>query len=587
MDVLYGISASAGLSEGRSVAYFEPDLDIKSRPVKDIGEEEARLLGALNASISELVEIKERMRSGAGDEFAHIFRSQQTIVEDETLVGEIRETILSQEVSAEQAVKLVFESYIALFDELGDDDYNKARVADLSDVYRRVLKQLLGVESRDLTRLPAGSIVVSEDLLPSDTAMMDRTCVAGFVTSRGGMTSHVAILAKSLGIPAVVGVERALERIPDGSRVFIDSRSSSGAEVYVEPDKETVSRLHDEKSRYDNYVKELEQEKELEPLTQDGRSVVVSGNLGSDSELGEAVQHGLSSIGLFRTEFLFLKSSSLPSEDKQFNAYRSVAKGVAPGMVIFRTLDVGGDKPITYMNLPEEKNPFLGVRAIRISLKDVESFKVQLRAILRSSVHGNVKVMFPMVSGLNEVRRLKEIVTAVEEELRAEEVHYDDRMEVGIMVEIPSAVLMADDLAKEVDFMSIGTNDLTQYLLAADRMNENVRDYYEPFHPAVFRSIKQVTNAMHGEDKWVGVCGELGGMAEVIPVLVGLGVDELSMTPQLIPEAIHTIRGTMFKDAVGLAEQVLEQNDAADIRRLLTEYWQRLQSSKQTQQWRR
>ena len=576
METLEGISASPGIAEGVAVAYFEPEMHIERTSAEDPRRETERLHAAVADSISELVEIKERIRAGVGEEFAHIFRSQQTIAEDESIIGEVEDAIRNDGASAEQAVKTVFETYIAMFEELSEDDYNKARVADLTDVYTRLLRHLLGVESRDLARVPDGSVIVADDLLPSDTALIDPGRVRGFVTARGGLTSHVAILAKSLRIPAAVGVPNALERIGDGAEVFVDSRLSSGAVVYVAPDADTAARLRKERSAHLEHLEALEQEKDLEAVTPDGRIVTVSGNIGADTEIAEARNHGLSSVGLFRTEFLFLKASSLPSEDRQFEAYRNAVESLAPGMVIFRTLDVGGDKRIDYLALPEEQNPFLGMRAIRLSLKDTESFKVQLRAILRASAYGTARIMFPMVSGINEVRRLKEILAEVRENLSAEGVHYDQAMEVGIMVEIPSAVLMADALAREVDFMSIGTNDLTQYLLAADRMNENVRDYYEPFHPAVFRAIRQVADAMHREGKWVGVCGELGGMAEIIPVLVGLGVDELSMTPQLIPEAVHTIRETTLADAEGLAGKVLETSDVEEIRRLLDDYHQSL-----------
>jgi phosphotransferase system enzyme I (PtsI) len=569
MEVLNGISASPGLGEGRSVVFDEPDLTVSNTRADTPEMEDQRLTSAVEESISELVEIKERVRSGVGEDFAHIFRSQQTIVEDESIIGEVREGIQSSGLAAEAAVMKVFEAYIGMFDELGAEDYNKARVADLTDVYKRLLRHLLGVTAPDLARLPDGSVIVAEDLLPSDTAMLDRAVVRAFVTEKGGLTSHVAILAKSLGIPAAVGVAQAREHISDGCAVFVDARSSTGARVYVDADEQTAANLRAERDAYQQHLDELEQEKDLQPTTLDGRELIVSGNLGSDSDIEDAQHHGLKSVGLFRTEFLFLKASSSPSEERQFEAYRHVASELNPGMVVFRTLDVGGDKRIDYMSLPEEQNPFLGMRAIRLSLVDVEPFKAQLRAILRASAYGNVKMMFPMVSAVNEVRRLKEILDDARHDLSVERVEYDPDMEVGIMVEIPSAVLMADALADEVDFMSIGTNDLTQYLLAADRMNENVRAYYEPFHPAVFRAVKQVVEAMHRRDKWVGVCGELGGMAEAVPVLVGLGVDELSMTPQLMPEAIHIIRRLNADEARALAEEVLAQPDAFEVRRVL------------------
>ncbi|MFW6339025.1 MAG: phosphoenolpyruvate--protein phosphotransferase [Alkalispirochaetaceae bacterium] len=569
MRVVQGVSASPGMAHGKAVVYLPQDLSFQPHSVTDTRAEADRLSNAVESAIDELVRLKERVLKEMGEEFAHIFRSQQTILEDDSIIGEVKEKIAEEKWCAEEAVRQVFTAYLEMFEELGDDDYNKARMADLEDVHKRLLRNLLGKAEVDLSDLADRTVIVAQELYPSDTAVMNTDQVCGMITERGGITSHVAILAKNLGVPAAVAVPDATKAISENDEIYLDATDPDEARVYINPDGTRLRRLEEERRRHEERRKVLTEEKKLEPVTPDGRRITVSVNIGSVEEIESARANGAKSVGLFRSEFLFMKGKILPDEEKQFEAYKRAVEAFPEGFVILRTLDIGGDKPVESISIPEEENPFLGYRAVRISLAKPALFKQQLRAALRASVFGTLKVMFPMVSGPNEVNSILRVLNEVRRELDNEGVSYDPEMEVGIMVEIPSAVFMADELLEGIDFMSIGTNDLTQYLLAADRMNENIREYYQPFHPAVFRAIARVVDAAHARGKWVGVCGELGGMPLAMPALLGLGVDELSMSPQTVPEAIHTIRHVRYESARELAGRLLRMSEEPEIKELL------------------
>ena len=569
MGTIQGVSASPGMTHGKAVVYLPQDLSFQPQSISDTEAETERLSKAVESAIGELVRLKERVLKEMGEEFAHIFRSQQTVLEDDSIIGEVQEKITEDKWCAEEAVRQIFTTYLKMFEELGDDDYNKARMADLEDVHQRLLRNLLGKEEVDLSDLAERTVIVAEELYPSDTAVMNTEQVCGMITERGGITSHVAILAKNLGVPAAVAVTGATAEISDNDEIYLDATDPDEARVYINPDGTTRRQLEEEQRRHEERRKALAEEKELEPVTPDGRRITVSANIGSVEEIETAREHGARSVGLFRSEFLFMKGKILPDEEKQFEAYKAAVEAFPEGFVILRTLDIGGDKPVESISIPEEENPFLGYRAVRISLAKPALFQQQLRAALRASAFGILKVMFPMVSGPNEVNRILQILEEVRAELDKEGISYDRDMEVGIMVEIPSAVFMADELLKRIDFMSIGTNDLTQYLLAADRMNENIREYYQPFHPAVFRAIARVVDAAHAQGKWVGICGELGGMPLAMPALLGLGVDELSMSAQTVPEAIHTIRHVRYQNAQELAGRVLRMDEESEIKELL------------------
>ncbi len=566
---LRGATASPGFSDGTAVVYTRPDLSFSKRTVSDVAAEHQRLADAIDAAIDQLRTIKERTLEEMGEELAHIFRSQQTIFEDESILGEINAHIDEHSVCAEEAASAVFETYVAMFEDLGDDDYNKARAADLQDVHTRLMRNLLGVDNVDLSSLAEKSIIIADDLFPSDTASMDRDRVAGIVTERGGVTSHVAILANNLGIPAAVGVTAAADSIVPGDRVVIDGTARDHARVYVRPAGDEMNELDRRRIRFEEQRSRFIESAGLRPVTTDGHEVTVSANIGSIPEIEAARDFGATSVGLFRSEFLFLDARRPPNEESQFEAYRIAAEAFSEGVVILRTLDIGGDKAVPSISIPTEANPFLGYRAVRILLDQPELLRTQLRAALRASAYGTIKIMFPMISGPNEVVRVQEAYDRVLAELRGEGERFDDALELGVMVEIPSAVIMASELLDHVDFVSIGTNDLTQYLLAADRLNEHVRDYYQVFHPAVFRAIDTVVTAAHAKGKWVGVCGELGGMAQAIPVLVGLGVDELSMSARAIPEATAVIRDGSFESMKRLAARVLSLDDERKIKALL------------------
>lgn len=570
--MLKGIVASRGFAVGAAFVYRPADLSYESRTITDTAVEAERVRGAFCAAANQLEQVKEATRERLGDDSAHIFRSQQTIAQDEAIVAEVVARIESESCCAERALTEVFDAYAALFAELDDGDYNKARGDDVRDVYRRVLRLLMGRAEVDVHAMGADAIVVAADLLPSDTALLDPARVRGMITERGGATSHVAILAANLGIPAAVGVNDALSTIKHGDAIVLDTAGAPDeARVHINPDTETRTRLQSEAAMHHRRRLTVEAVRGLEAVTPDGHRMTLSANVGTVAEARAAREAGARSIGLFRSEFLFIGRPAPPDEQTQFEAYRNAAECYAEGFVIVRTLDVGGDKQVPSLTVPHEDNPFLGYRALRVSLDRLDLFEPQLRAILRASAYGTVKVMFPMVSGVMDLRRALSVLERCRAQLRAAGVPFDESMEVGVMIEIPAAVMAAADLANEVDFFSIGTNDLTQYLLAADRMNAHVSEYYRSFDPAVFRSIRLVVEAAHARGKWVGVCGELGGNPAAVAALMGLGVNELSMSPANLDEATYIVRTTPLSDARRIAQAVLTLDSHEQIAALLRE----------------
>lgn len=568
---LSGTVASPGIASGRVFIYTTPDLSYEERGAQDIGHELERLQTAIIEAIAELAQLKERTRDSLGEEFAHIFRSQQTIAEDESILGEVEEQIRETEICAEAAVDRVYGAYRAMFDELGDGDYNKARAADLEDVHKRILRRLLGLPERDLSAIHDGAIVVAHDLVPSDTALLDPARVRAIVTEAGGPSSHVAILAKTMAIPGAVTVKKLLESIGEGDELFLDT-TGEVARIVINPSRELRFDFEETERRYRNRQSKIERYRGLPPETPDGMKIVLSANVGSSTDLAPARDAGAASVGLYRSEFLFLHAGALPDEQRQYDAYRQAAETFTDGFVIVRTLDVGGDKQVPSLPLPEEVNPFLGKRALRLSLDRPDLFRTQLRAILRASNHGNMKIMFPMVGGVPELDAALALLEEAKTELLQTGESFDPDLEVGIMIEVPSAVWVADALAKRVSFFSIGTNDLTQYLLAADRLNGGVQEYYRVYDPSVFRAIAEVCTAARRNKRWVGVCGELGGDPRAIPALIGLGVTELSMNAQAHAEATWVVRSTPLSEAKALAERVLSLDSHTQIHALLGEY---------------
>ncbi|MBI9104694.1 MAG: phosphoenolpyruvate--protein phosphotransferase [Spirochaetales bacterium] len=566
MRFLEGKSASAGICRGTAYLFSVPELKFEPGVIEDTDIEGQRLEKAFSDTFNELSLIKSGLSESLGEEYGHIFRAQMTMAEDEEFLKDTVDIILEEKCCAEQALTAIYDGYSELFASLGEDDYNRQRLADLTDVFKRILRNLLGIQEVSLAGVPKGSIVMAEDLLPSDTAMMNRNNVLGIISEKGGVTSHVAILAKSLGIPAAVGVANAMSEADQAMEVLLDTSDFEKASVCLNPDNEKRASFLTKMEDYNRRKREILLNKDLEPVTLDGKKVELSINIGSIEELESGLEFGAKSIGLLRTEFFFLGSQSLPDEEKQFRFYRTAAEKMAPGMVVIRTLDIGGDKEVSCFSLPKEDNPFLGLRGIRVSLKYRDMFKTQLRAIMRAAAYGNVKVMFPMVADVSEFLLAKEIIAEAVGELKAEGEVYDSDLEAGVMVETPAAVLLTDLLTRKADFVSIGTNDLTQYVLCADRINENVSSYYRLFSPAVFRALKMTAENAHQNGRWAGICGELGGMSLAIPVLVGLGIDELSMNARQLPEAVSIIRKLNYEECRLAADKVLSMETEEEIK---------------------
>ncbi len=572
MGQLTGRSASPGISYGYAFIYQEQDLSFSSKKTENSKAEYSRIETAFKAARSELENLKNNLSGALGEEFGHIFRAQMTMIEDEEFSTEIREIIKDKQVCAEEALQTVFNGYADLFASMGKDDYNRQRLLDLTDVYKRILRNLLGMESRDLSNIPENSIVIAADLMPSDTALMNKNNVKGLITEQGGVTSHVAILAKTLGIPAAIGAAGALSKTKPKSEVLLDTRDFETAKIWISPNDDERTKFMTEKEKYRLRTEHLNAVKNLEPVTIDGRKIELSANIGSLEDLKNAVGCGARSVGLLRTEFFFLDTVNLPDEEKQYEFYKKVAGLLNPGMVIIRTLDIGGDKEVKCFNLPEEDNPFLGLRGLRVSLKYRNIFKTQLRAILRAASFGNIKIMFPMVADVTEFRAARAVISECISELENENAVFNGDIEVGVMVETPAAVMISDILTEECDFISIGTNDLTQYTLCADRINENVSEYYRVFSPAVFRLLKTAVDNAHKNNRWAGICGELGGIPAAIPVLIGLGINELSMSGQMLPEAVSIIRSVSYQDCKKAADEILKFKTEEEIKSFLQKY---------------
>ncbi len=567
MGYIKGLSASMGLTDGRSYIYKEVDLSYEKRSVDSPELEILRLQDAFGAAKEELMAIQEMLHEDLGEEFGHIFRTHITMIEDDEFTSEITEAICRESICAEAALQQVFSQYEELFSGLGEDDYNRQRLLDFKDIYKRILRNLLGLEEKNLAMVPEQSIVVAEDLLPSDTALMNKNHVKGIITEKGGITSHVAILAKSLGIPAAVGVKDAVTLL-SGAGVVLDTRYEN-ARICVNPSKAEWEDFEEQTKQYKAKKAAFELAKGQDAITLDGKRVELSANIGSLEDVERAVEFGAKSVGLLRTEFFFLQTRELPNEETQYLFYKQVAETFDPHMVIMRTLDIGGDKEVSCFDLPVENNPFLGLRGIRVCLKYQEIFKTQLRAMLRAAVYGNIHIMFPMVASVVELRAAKKLLHQCELELQSENIPYGTNIQIGVMVETPGAVMIADILAQECDFISIGTNDLTQYVLCADRINEHVSDYYRTCSPAVFRAIQMVIEQAHAHDTWVGICGELGSTPLVVPVLVGLGVDELSVTGNMLPEMTARIQSLDYEQCKSVASRVLELQTEEEIKAFL------------------
>ncbi|WP_272999771.1 phosphoenolpyruvate--protein phosphotransferase [Hydrogenibacillus schlegelii] len=534
----------------------------------DVESEIDRLLQALEAARAETDRLIESAARRAGAEAAEILKAQQVMLDDPVWREEMVSLIRAEGVTAEAALERVTARYVEQLAAL-EDPYLRERAQDLKDIERRVLNALSGEGGRpSLDDLKEPVILAAHEFSPGDTALFDRRTVLALVAETGGPTSHAAIMARALGIPAVFGVRDLLAHVRGGEWLLVDG---AAGRVIVDPDEEERRAYEVRRQEADRKKKRLAGLRREPAVTRDGRRVEVAANLGHPRELPAVLESGAEGVGLFRTEFLFMDRDAAPDEEEQFEAYRTVLKAVRPHPVILRTLDIGGDKPIPYLKLPAEANPFLGYRAIRLLPEYEALFRTQLRAILRAGAYGRLRVMFPMITSVEEVRAAVGLLKTVETELRRKGLPVPESYEVGIMVETPAAALVADRLIREVDFFSIGTNDLVQYTLAVDRTNERVSGLYEPFHPAVLRLIRHVIDAAHRAGKWAGMCGEMAGDPEAIPLLLGLGLDEFSMSPGRVPAAKALIRETSARAWAAVADEALAKASATEVRSFLKE----------------
>ncbi|MBB6448308.1 phosphotransferase system enzyme I (PtsI) [Geomicrobium halophilum] len=560
-DCLQGIAASNGIAIAKAFLLEQPELDIQKEIVSDVETEILQLKEAIAKAKKELEMLRDKTREQQGDENAEIFSAHLLVLEDPELIDAVTAKVKENSVSASHALHEVSSMYIQMFEDM-DNAYMRERAADIKDVSQRVLLHLAGVENTSLASINEETIVLSHDLTPSDTAQLDRQFTLGFVTNIGGRTSHSAIMARSLEIPAVVGTKDITSQVQNGDLIIVDG---STGDVIINPDEDSI-QTYRERQRQIEAEKEEQKKLVNEPsISADGYQVELAANIGTPDDMEGVIENGAEGVGLYRTEFLYMGRDSVPEEEEQFEAYRTVVENMDGKPVVIRTLDIGGDKELPYLDLPEELNPFLGFRAIRLCLEKTDLFRTQLRALLRASHYGNLKIMFPMVATLEELRNAKALVQEEKERLKEEGKPVNDELEIGIMVEIPSTAVAAPQFAKEVDFFSIGTNDLVQYTLAADRMSEHVSHLYQPYHPAVLQLIKNVIDASHAEGKWTGMCGEMAGERTAIPLLLGLGLDEFSMSATSVLAARSTLREIQLNTAQDLASRALTCSTSEEV----------------------
>lgn len=561
-----GIIASPGIAIAKAFVYDKVEVEVTEKKADDPAAEVARLQAALEKSKEQILKIKEKAARDLGEEEAEIFEAHAMVLDDPEFVDSITAEINTNGVNAEFAVKTVTDRFFEMFDMM-DDPYFSARAADIRDVGTRVLNNVMGVENVDISCLDEDTIIVADDLAPSDTAQMDKARVKGFATNIGSRTSHTAIMARSLEIPAVLGLGDITAAVKNGDTVVVDGLKG---QAVINPTDDELAAYQKQQEDYQAYIKELAELKELEAVTTDGHKVELVGNIGSPNDTDGVHKNGGRGVGLYRTEFLYMNSDTMPDEEKQYEAYKTVIESFDGDPVIIRTLDIGGDKKLPYLPLEEEMNPFLGFRAIRLCFREVDMFKTQLRAILRASAFGNALIMFPMISGVSEVRQAKGILAECMKELEEKGQAYDKNIRVGVMIEIPSAAVTSDIIAREVDFFSIGTNDLCQYTLAVDRMNQEVSYLYNPLHPAILRLVKTVIDASHArEGLFTGMCGEMAGDPMATLILLGLGMDEFSMSASSIPQVKKIIRSVSYEDAKAIAEKALNLETGEEVKEMV------------------
>ena len=553
---LQGIAASDGIAIAKVYTLTDPDLTVTKVTVEDSEKEVSRLDDALAASIKDVELIKETALKNLGEEEAQVFDAHLMVLSDPELIGQVKDSITSNKVNAESALKEVTDMFISIFAGMEDNPYMQERAADIRDVSKRILAHLLGVKIPSPATIKDEVIIVAADLTPSDTAQLNRQYVKAFVTDIGGRTSHSAIMARSLEIPAIVGTKEVTSIAKDGDIIIVDGLTG---DVFLNPSEEVVAEYRAKAEAFAAQQAEWEKLKDSKTYTKDGHQVELAANIGTPKDLEGVVNNGAEGVGLYRTEFLYMDSHEMPTEEDQFEAYKAVLEGMNGKPVVVRTMDIGGDKELPYLPLPHEMNPFLGYRAIRISLHEPEMFRTQLRALLRASVYGKLRIMFPMIATLNDFRGAKALLEEEKAKLIAEGVAVSDDIQVGIMIEIPAAAVLAHQFAKEVDFFSIGTNDLIQYTMAADRMNERVSYLYQPYNPSILTLIKHVIDSAHKEGKWAGMCGEMAGDQTAVPLLVGLGLDEFSMSASSVLKTRSLISKLTLSDMQALADKAINE----------------------------
>ncbi|HDX8232639.1 TPA: phosphoenolpyruvate--protein phosphotransferase [Staphylococcus aureus] len=567
--LIKGIAASDGVAIAKAYLLVEPDLTFdKNEKVTDVEGEVAKFNSAIEASKVELTKIRNNAEVQLGADKAAIFDAHLLVLDDPELIQPIQDKIKNENANAATALTDVTTQFVTIFESM-DNEYMKERAADIRDVSKRVLSHILGVELPNPSMIDESVVIVGNDLTPSDTAQLNKEFVQGFATNIGGRTSHSAIMSRSLEIPAIVGTKSITQEVKQGDMIIVDGLNG---DVIVNPTEDELIAYQDKRERYFADKKELQKLRDADTVTVDGVHAELAANIGTPNDLPGVIENGAQGIGLYRTEFLYMGRDQMPTEEEQFEAYKEVLEVMNGKRVVVRTLDIGGDKELSYLNLPEEMNPFLGYRAIRLCLAQQDIFRPQLRALLRASVYGKLNIMFPMVATINEFREAKAILLEEKENLKNEGHDISDDIELGIMVEIPATAALADVFAKEVDFFSIGTNDLIQYTLAADRMSERVSYLYQPYNPSILRLVKQVIEASHKEGKWTGMCGEMAGDETAIPLLLGLGLDEFSMSATSILKARRQINGLSKNEMTELANRAVDCATQEEVIELVNNY---------------
>lgn len=567
-DIIKGIAASDGVAIAKAYMLIEPDLSFNETTTNDTEAEVLKFNEALKNSKIELTKIRNNAEKQLGPDKAAIFDAHLLVLDDPELIQPIESKIRDEKASAPHALTEVTQNFITIFESM-DNEYMKERAADIRDVSKRVLAHILGVELPNPSIIDESVVIIGHDLTPSDTAQLNKQYVQGFVTNIGGRTSHSAIMSRSLEIPAVVGTKAITSQVKQGDMIIVDGLTG---DVIIDPSEDEVKAYQHKRQSFFADREELKKLRDEPSKTADGQHVELAANIGTPNDLEGVKDNGAEGIGLYRTEFLYMGRDTMPSEEEQFEAYKKVLEEMKDKRVVVRTLDIGGDKELPYLNLPKEMNPFLGYRAIRLCLDQTEIFRPQLRALLRASTYGKLNIMFPMVATVQEFRDAKALLLEEKANLESEGVKVSDDIELGIMVEIPSTAALADVFAKEVDFFSIGTNDLIQYTMAADRMSERVSYLYQPYNPAILRLVKQVIEASHKEGKWTGMCGEMAGDETAIPLLLGLGLDEFSMSATSILKARRQIKNLSQTEMQHLADKAIQCSTVDEVVELVRAY---------------